>query len=48
MTNYLTMIKVIPGTGTFNFGQISEFKRGVAPIKKIESKCLVNVHIYKV
>ena len=30
----------------FHFGQISKFKKGVTPRKKIESKFPVDMHIY--
>ena len=30
----------------FHFGQISKFKKGVAPRKKVESKFPVDMHIY--
>ena len=30
----------------FHFGQIYKFKMGITPRKKIESKFLVNMHIY--
>ena len=32
----------------FHFGQISEFKKGVTPRKKIQSKFPVDVHIYTI
>ena len=38
LTNFFTSI--------FHFRQISKFKKSVTPRKKMESKFLVNMHIY--